>query len=163
MPSIVLVLHNIRSSHNVGSLLRSADGFGVATVYCSGFTPYPEIQNDPRLPHLREKMTKQISKTALGAEKTLSIATIPNLGEVCDKLKDDGFTIAAVEQTSNATPLPDYKPPKKLALVLGNEVDGLSKEELAFCDVCLEIPMHGQKESFNVSVAGAIALYQITI
>lgn len=162
MPSIILVLHNIRSCHNVGSLLRSADGFGVKTVYFSGITPYPKIHDDPRLPHLKSKISKQISKTALGAEKTLEILVFEDLSEVTKKLKSEGFTIAAIEQSTTSVRLPDFSPPDKLALVLGNEIDGLPKQEIELCDVCLEIPMHGNKESFNVSVAGAVALYQIT-
>ncbi len=162
MSTVVLVLQNIRSCHNVGSLLRSADGFGVKKVYICGITPFPEIENDPRLPHLSAKITKLISKTALGAEKTLHIKIFESFEQVVQELHADGYDIAAIEQSSNSVHLPGYSPPIKLALVVGNEVDGLSKNDLMLCDTTLEIPMLGQKESFNVSIAGAIVLYQIT-
>lgn len=159
---IVLVLHSIRSSHNVGSLLRSADGFGIKTVYFSGITPYPAIKNDPRLPHLRTKITKQINKTALGAEKNIDIKVCENINDLVANLRNENYAITALEQASGSIYLNEFSPPAKLALILGNEVEGLDSEVMQLCDLCLEIPMQGKKESFNVSVAGAIALYEIT-
>jgi 23S rRNA (guanosine2251-2'-O)-methyltransferase len=156
---IVLVIHNVRSTHNVGSLLRSADGFGVDHVYLTGYTPYPEHLNDVRLPHVRNKIEKQIQKTALGAQKTVSWSHSESINDVINLLKDKDFIIAALEQTPKAVPLGTFKLIKNIALIVGNEVDGIDKKTLQSSDVQLEIPMKGQKESFNVAIAGSIALY----
>lgn len=158
---VVLIIHNVRSSHNVGSLLRSADGFGINHVYFTGYTPYPAQKNDERLPHLREKIERQITKTALGAEKTVPWTHSQDIEPVISRLKTSGFAVVALEQTPGAIPLVDFKPDKNIALIVGNEVDGLDKSTLEFADLYLEIPMKGKKESFNVAVAGAIALYQL--
>ncbi len=159
MKSLVVVIHNIRSTHNVGSILRSCDGFGVDHVVLSGYTPYPEILNDQRLPHIRDKITKQIHKTALGAEKTLSLeqTTQCNLAAY----KTDGYRIVGLEQHSTSIPINQYTPPHKVVLLLGEEVDGISYDLLNQCDDIIEIPMSGTKESFNVSVATGIALYAL--
>ncbi len=111
---------------------------------------------------MRTKITNQISKTALGAEKTLDIQVADSLTQLIVQLKSNHYTIAAVEQHKTSQLLSTYRPPTKVALILGNEVDGLDNKYISLCDVCLEIPMQGQKESFNVAVAGAIALYEIT-
>jgi 23S rRNA (guanosine2251-2'-O)-methyltransferase len=158
---IVLVLHNIRSTHNVGSILRSSDGFGVARVYFTGYTPYPVHEDDIRLPHIREKIERQIEKTALGAQKTVQWNHDENIKKVLDDLKNKGFLIAALEQTSKAIDLNDFHPDKNVALILGNEVDGVDKEILETADIHLQIPMHGKKESLNVAIAGSIALYHL--
>jgi 23S rRNA (guanosine2251-2'-O)-methyltransferase len=149
----------MRSTHNVGSLLRTADGLGVQKVYFTGYTPFPAKDNDPRLPHEAAKITKQIQKTALGAEKTVDWQPDPDINELINHLRKEGFVVAALEQTSEAKQLPDYHPPTKLAIITGREVEGLEKEVIAVCDTTLEIPMFGQKESFNVVQAAAIALY----
>ena len=160
MPEIAVIAQNIRSTHNVGAIFRTAEGFGVSKLLLTGYTPYPTIEHDTRLPHIREKLTKQIHKSALGAETIVpfSVYDQPPLGE----LMQDGFTIIGLEQSSTSIPLPDYKPHKKIALIIGEEVNGISPELLAKCQDILEIPMHGQKESFNVSVATGIALYALT-
>ncbi|HSH18153.1 MAG TPA: TrmH family RNA methyltransferase [Candidatus Saccharimonadales bacterium] len=157
--SIVLVAHNLRSCHNVGSLLRTADGLGINQVILSGYTPYPLIDGDTRLPHLAAKINRQIRKTALGAEQTMSWTHTAVIEDVLQRLRADGFTIAAIEQSPSSTPLPDYLPPHKLALLCGREVEGVEPEVLAQCDTVLEIPMFGSKESFNVVQAAAMALY----
>jgi 23S rRNA (guanosine2251-2'-O)-methyltransferase len=158
---IILILHNIRSAHNVGSILRSSDGFGTAHVYFTGYTPYPAQEDDVRMPHVREKIERQIEKTALGAQKTVPWSHNENINKVLDDLRNKGFLVAALEQTSKATDLKKFHSEKNIALILGNEVDGVDKEILEAADIHLQIPMHGKKESFNVAIAGSIALYHI--
>ncbi len=161
MHQIILVLDNIRSTHNVGSILRSADGFGVSKVYLCGITPYPKLMSDTRLPYLAEKIDKQIAKTALGAEKSMNIEYSESTLAVLDELKNSGYEVAALEQSSKSISLRDFEPKMNLALIVGNEVEGVAQAVLDLCDTHLEIPMCGKKESFNVSVATAIALYQL--
>jgi 23S rRNA (guanosine2251-2'-O)-methyltransferase len=159
MRDIVLIVHNVRSAHNVGSLLRTADGLGIVHVFFTGYTPYPLQSNDSRLPHLARKIDIAIHKTALGAEQTVEWTHIETIEQCLQPLRDTGYTIAAVEQTPSAVRLPDYAPPQRIALVVGREVEGIEAEVLAQCEEVLEIPMFGRKESFNVSIAAAIALY----
>ncbi|HET8709536.1 MAG TPA: TrmH family RNA methyltransferase [Candidatus Saccharimonadales bacterium] len=159
MRSIVLIAHNLRSCYNVGSLLRTAEGLGVSKVYLTGYTPYPLEAADTRLPHLAQKIDKQIHKTALGAEKQIEWHYTDDILMLFTKLKDNDFTIAALEQTADSLALPQYKVPEKIAIVLGREVEGIETEVLSACDVALEIPMFGSKESFNVAQAAAMALY----
>lgn len=161
MTNIILLVHDIRSCHNVGSLLRTAEGFGVSKVYLTGYTPYPSIPHDTRLPHIHQKLSQQINKTALGAELLVDWEHHADITKVITNLKEDGYTIAALEQTQNSTSLPTYHPPKKIALLLGREVEGIDPALLMLADVTLEIPMLGQKESFNVVNAAAVALYQL--
>jgi 23S rRNA (guanosine2251-2'-O)-methyltransferase len=160
MPHIVLIAHNLRSCHNVGSLLRTADGLGIERVLLTGYTPYPLSDSDARLPHLAAKLDRQIHKTALGAEKSQAWAHYDTLEMALDELRAQGYSIAALEQDAGAVSLPKFRPPEKLALVVGREVEGVEPEVLAQCDYILEIPMFGQKESFNVVQAAAMALYQ---
>jgi len=161
MIQIVLIAHNLRSTHNVGSLLRTAEGLGVQEVILSGYTPYPLKDGDDRLPHLAAKLDKQIAKTALGAEKSPFWRQTVDITEAIKDLKTRGFTIAALEQTDDSQALPTFKAPDKIALLVGREVEGIEKEILHICDIALEIPMFGQKESFNVVQAAAMALYQL--
>jgi len=158
---IILVVHNVRSAHNVGSVLRTADGLGLEAVYLTGYTPYPPSPNDQRLPHLAQKAGRQIHKTALGAEVAVRWQHEPDITKAIDKLRTAGYIVAALEQTNKSINLADFKPPDRLALVVGSEVGGLEKAVLELCDVHLQIPMSGQKESFNVSIAAAIALYHL--
>ncbi len=160
-PRIYLVVHNIRSAHNVGSMLRTAEGMGVMHVYLTGYTPYPLHKNDQRLPHLSKKIDRQIHKTSLGAEKTVSWTPQPDILALLEKLKIAGTIVAALEQTAKATPLHELRPLQKVALIVGNEVEGLDKEVLDQVNLHLKIPMYGTKESFNVAVAAAIALYHL--
>lgn len=159
--SIYLIVHNVRSCFNVGNLLRSADAFAVDKVYLTGYTPYPRIKNDKRLPHIADKMTRQIHKSALGAENSVSWSFEPDILALLQQLRDRDITIAALEQTETALALPSYLPPKAIALVVGREVEGIEEQILEFADVHLQIPMLGQKESLNVAAAGAAALYQL--
>ncbi len=161
MPEVIVLAHNIRSAHNIGSIFRTCDGFGVREIVLSGYSPAPAHLEDTRLPHLREKITKQIHKTALGAETTMPfrVTKYPPLKE----LKKQGYRIVALEQSTESILLQNYPVPAKIALLLGEEVDGISSELLKACDDIVEIPMQGKKESFNVSVATAVALYQFTV
>jgi 23S rRNA (guanosine2251-2'-O)-methyltransferase len=158
---LVLIAHNLRSSHNVGSLLRTAEGLAVGKVWLTGYSPYPLSAQDTRLPHLARKTDRQIAKTALGAENLAAWEHAGDIRTVLAGLKANGFTIAGLEQTPDAVALPDYRPPRKLALIAGREVEGLEPEVRAQCDLCLEIPMPGRKESFNVAQAAAMALYHL--
>ncbi len=158
--SIILIAHNLRSTHNVGSLLRTADGLGVECVYLTGYTPFPSTAKDERLPHVAQKLDRQISKTALGAEQTQSWKHTDDISKLVGELKANGYTIAAVEQTTTAIPLPDYTAASKIALLVGREVEGIEPEVIALTDLQLVIPMFGDKESFNVVQAAAMAIYQ---
>jgi 23S rRNA (guanosine2251-2'-O)-methyltransferase len=159
MSDLVLIVHNVRSAHNVGSILRSADGLGVRRVILSGYTPYPMTKNDSRLPHIASKVDAQIAKTALGAERSVTSEHTDNISSAIKALKADGFVVAALEQAPGSLPLPDFVPPQRLAVVVGREVEGIEPDVLSLCDQVLEIPMRGSKESYNVAVAAAIAMY----
>jgi tRNA G18 (ribose-2'-O)-methylase SpoU len=160
MFKLAVILGDIRSLHNVGSILRSADGFGVSHIYYAGYTPYPLQPSDTRLPHESRKITAQIHKTALGAEK-LPSSLYPTIADAVQAAKNDGYIIAGLEQSPMSVKLANYTPDHNVALLLGNEVTGISDSVLDDVDVILEIPMLGSKESFNVSVATGIALYQL--
>jgi 23S rRNA (guanosine2251-2'-O)-methyltransferase len=161
MKQLILIAHNLRSTHNVGSLLRTADGLGLSEVWLTGYTPYPLQAKDNRLPHLAIKVDKHIAKTALGAERNSNIKQSDDITTVINKLKGKGFCIAGLEQNKDATSLISYRPPDKIALIVGREVEGIEAEILEQCDLMLEIPMFGKKESYNVSVAAAMALYSL--
>lgn len=161
MPEIIVIAHNIRSTHNIGAIFRTADGFGVAKIILSGYSPYPVIPKDSRLPHIANKLEAQIHKTALGAERTVPFEyqETPDLRQ----LKAAGYRLIALEQAPDSIPIQEYNPPEKVALLLGEEVEGITSDLLAVCDDTIEIPMVGAKESFNVSVATGIALYQLAV
>lgn len=161
MQKIVLIAHNLRSAHNVGSLLRTAEGLGVEKVCLTGYTPYPQTPSDGRLPHLARKIDKQIDKTALGAQHSQSWAHVEKIDKIIEDLKADGYAVAALEQNEAAQPLAGFRPPEKIAIIVGREVEGLETEVLKLTDCQLEIPMLGKKESFNVVQAAAMALYAI--
>lgn len=161
---IVVIAHNIRSTHNIGSILRTSDGFGVTKVYCTGYTPYPAVPGDTRLPHLRNKLTAQIHKTALGAETSMTVEHADDLAPIVNTLKADGYQLVALEQSPRSVLLPHFKPTaQKFALLLGEEVHGIPPTLLDQCNQIIEIPMRGKKESFNVSVACGIALYSLAV
>jgi len=161
MPEIIVIAHNIRSTHNVGAIFRTAEGFGIAKIILSGYSPYPTLAKDSRLPHISEKLTSQIHKTALGAENLVPFEYIEHPPLV--ELKEQGYRIVGLEQADRSINLSDYHSPKKIALLIGEEVHGIEDELLSQCEDVLEIPMVGKKESFNVSVATGIALYALTI
>src|SRR3989344_9584242 len=144
---VYLVLHNIRSAHNVGSIFRTADAAGVSKIYLGGYTPTPP--------------NEKISKVALGAEKTVPWEQCKQTWRLLKKLstcKVGPCRILALEQAPKAVDYRKFKPEFPMALVLGNEVGGLSKQTLEYCDKIIEIPMYGKKESLNVSVATGVAL-----
>lgn len=160
MSEIIVIAHNIRSTYNIGAIFRTCEGFGVSKIILSGYSPYPKLPNDPRLPHIESKLTSQIHKTALGAETMVPFEyqEKPDL----DSLKGQGFRIVGLEQDERSVPLDKYTAPAKITLLLGEEVKGITNELRDQCDDLIEIPMIGRKESFNVSVATGIALYAIT-
>lgn len=162
-PEITLIAHNIRSTHNVGAIFRTAEGFGVKQIILSGYTPYPYFDGDKRIPHLSQKISQQIHKTALGAERMVPFDYYPELDDWL-KLNSTNaqLPLIALEQSADSIPIADYQAPDKLALLLGEEVSGIEPKYLDAAKTILEIPMHGQKESFNVSVATGIALYALT-
>ncbi len=161
MREISIILHDIRSTHNVGSLLRTADGFGVSQVFFTGYTPYPELPNDDRLPHIRRKLSDQIHKTALGAEHSVTWLYHPDITELIKQLQAKGYTVVGLEQSPDSIPLASLKPQSKCVLLLGREVEGIEPNILSLCDIITEIRMYGQKESFNVAQAAAVALYHL--
>ena len=161
MQPIMLILADIRSTYNVGSILRSADCFGVSEVIFAGYTPYPRLAGDKRLPHLANKLTRAIHKTALGAEITLPMQAFKDVAMAIAYAKSKGCLVAALEQTPGSIVLPAFKPQAPIALLLGNETGGLTPKTLELCDIIIEIPQYGQKESLNVATAAAIALYDL--
>ncbi len=158
--NICIVLVDIRSSHNVGSIIRSADGFS-AEVILIGITPRPTGgKNDTRLPYIAQKAHKAISKTALGAESSIRWRYFNDFEEAYDTLKVENYTVLAIEQNEDSNDIRNIDKKSPVALVVGAEVEGLPKDIINVCDGVFEIPMTGGKESFNVSVAAAISLYQ---
>lgn len=158
-PSIVLILHDIRSAHNVGSMFRTADGAGVSRIFLSGYTQAP-AEERKRFPTDAEKA---IRKTALGAEYAVPWERSDGeLARLFDRLRHEGYLIVSLEQADGSLDYRDFSPDRPVALVVGNETAGVSGETLAMSDVILEIPMAGVKESLNVSVATGIALFSLT-
>lgn len=162
MNPIVVVAHNVRSALNVGAIFRSMACFGVDELVCSGYTPYPQLPKDARLPHEAEKVTKSIAKTALGSEELVKFSHIKNLGDYLARQKQAGWLVAALEQTPASQAISNFKVTRPMILIVGNEVEGVEKSILKLVDVVLEIPMFGKKESLNVASATAIALYELT-
>ncbi len=148
-------MHNIRSAHNVGSMFRTADGAGVSHIILSGYTPgYVGVSGKER---------QKFVKVSLGAEDTVPHSRTQSLSQTLHDLKAQGYTIVALEEDAHAKSIFDYQPSsgEKLAIVMGNEVSGVDKETLDQADHILHIPMHGKKESLNVSVACGVALYTL--
>lgn len=158
---IILVLHDIRSCHNVGSILRTCEGLGVKQVYMTGMTPYLKQTDDQRLPHVIARAESQIHKTALGAERMVKSAPA-DIDELIADFKHRGITVVALEQTKHSVPIKDFIAPPKLALIVGNEVSGLPSAVINQCDAAVELQMQGLKESFNVAVATALAVYELS-
>lgn len=158
---LVIIAHNIRSTYNIGAIFRTADGLGVDKIFCTGYSPYPKINNDPRMPHIAEKLHKQIHKTALGAESSVNFEFIESPIYAIEKLKQEKHQIIGLEQTADSIDIRQFTPSEKTVLILGEEVDGINQDILSYCDAKLEIPMSGKKESFNVSVAAAISMWHI--
>lgn len=151
---IYLLLHNIRSTHNVGSIFRTADAVGVKKIYISGYTPAPV----DRFGRARQDITK----ASLGAEKSVPWEGVGDVFELIKKLKTEKVKILGLEQNERSI---DYRKAKNnddMLVIVGNEVGGIEKDILDLCDEIVEIPMHGSKESLNVSVATGILLYSLT-
>ncbi len=149
----VLILDNIRSTHNVGAIFRTADAVGVEKIFLSGITPAPLDRFG--------RVRADIAKSALGAENTVGWEQVKSTVLLVKKLKKLGFQIIAIEQAKNSIDYKDIKSKEKCAVILGNEVGGIPENILKLCHVVAEIPMNGEKESLNVSVAAGIALYKI--
>ncbi len=159
---VIVIAHDMRSAHNVGSLLRTAEGLGVTKVYLTGYTPHPEYEDDPRLPHIAKKLTKDIHKTALGAEVSQAWEYVVDPVGLLSELTEGGYQILGLEQSESSVLLPDINVRAKVALLLGREVEGIDPVLMKQCDQIIEIPMFGKKESFNVVQASAMAMYQLT-
>ncbi len=155
-----IILDNIRSAHNVGSIFRSADGAGVEKIYLVGPTPTP-IDRFGRL-------QPEIAKTSLGASQSVGWKHIGNAGsesvkeslELIKTLKDEGFIVVAVEQAPHSVSLYDFEVPQKVVYIMGAEVEGVHQELIDVADIVLEIPMLGMKESLNVSVTAGLVMFQ---
>lgn len=167
---LVLVLNNIRSTYNVGAILRTAEGLGVAKVVYAGYTP--RYDDNSLLPHLRAKLNRQIERSAIGAEKMVAQETALDLEKWLDAQKETGWTVVGLE--NNLAPEEQERrvilgseseqklTADKMVLMLGEEVNGISDNVREKMDYFLEIPMAGRKESFNVSVATGIALWGLS-
>jgi spoU family RNA methylase len=145
---LVVVLDNVRSMHNVGAVFRTADAFLVEKILLCGITPQP--------PH------REIHKAALGATESVDWAYFESVTEALQSLKSEGYSVVGVEQTTGSQMITefDFAKSQKYALVLGNEVEGISDEVLPLCDDFLEIPQQGTKHSLNVSVCGGIVMWE---
>ena len=146
---IVVILDNIRSMHNVGSVFRTADGFLLEGIILCGFTPQP--------PH------RDIQKTALGATESVDWWYVQNTLDAVMDLKSKGYKVYAVEQAEGSISLEKFSGMNNapVALVFGNEVEGVATDVIAICDGCIEIPQEGMKHSFNISVAAGIVLWEM--
>jgi tRNA G18 (ribose-2'-O)-methylase SpoU len=146
---VTVVLDNVRSMHNVGSIFRTSDAFLIEKIILCGYTPRP--------PH------RDINKTALGATETVAWEYVDATTTAILELKRRGYWIAAIEQASESIMLPEIKLPENrpVCVVFGNEVDGVDDDVLALCDAAIEIPQMGMKHSLNVSVAAGIVLYEL--
>ena len=163
MYDIILFLDNVRSAHNVGSMLRTAEGLGLKRVIASGISPYPRQSSDPRLPHVIASAEKKLAKTALGAEHLLQVDHVPDSIYALRALKKDGYRLVGLEQSPHALDLRNYKIKHQMVLVVGNENSGLEQDVQKLMDELVSIPMTGEKESFNVAAAAAMALYRLTL
>ena len=146
--SIIAVLENVRSAYNVGSVLRTADAFLLEAVYTTGYTGHP--------PH------KQIAKTALGADETVTSKHFANAAEAITELQQNGYLVFAIEQVQNSIPLQEFEisNENKVAFIFGNEVTGVEQETILLCDGCIEIPQMGTKHSLNIATAAGIVLWE---
>lgn len=146
---VVLVLDNVRSALNVGSIFRTADAFRIAKIWLCGITACPP--------------NSEIRKTALGAELSVEWEHGDDAVDTITKLKEDGYTIAAIEQAKESVMIDqmDLSPYSKIALIFGNEVKGVDDRLMDLCDLCIEIPQFGTKHSLNVSVSAGIAIWEV--
>ena len=147
----IVILHNIRSAHNVGSIFRTSDGAGVAKIYITGYTPAPIDRFGRENP--------EIAKTSLGATHTVPYEAGEDVTTVIKSLKEAGVQIVAVEQTEQAVEYTKFEHAGDVAFIFGNEITGVEKDVLEYVDVHIQIPMSGAKESLNVSVCAGIVLF----
>ncbi|HZS43205.1 MAG TPA: TrmH family RNA methyltransferase [Candidatus Paceibacterota bacterium] len=153
MPKVYLILDNIRSVQNVASIFRTAEGAGVARIFLAGVTPAPTDRFG--------RMRRDFAKVALGAENLVEWEQVPSAEAAIHNLKGAGVEIIALEQSAAALHFKEVRPTKSFALLLGEETQGLPESTLKLCDIICQIPMRGEKESLNVSVAAGIALFQL--
>ena len=144
---IIIILDNIRSLSNVGAFFRTADAFRIEALYLCGITACP--------PH------REIHKTALGADETVSWRYFETTEAACQQLKEDGYRIYAIEQIEGSVPLQEFKFEPHTAYILGNEVEGVGEEALPYCDGAIELPQEGTKHSLNVSVCAGIVMWKV--
>ena len=149
---VTLILHNLRSAHNVGAIFRTAEAAGVAKIYLTGYTPAPRDRFG--------RPSKEIAKTALGAEQILPWEKVEEIEKILNQLSASNCQIIALEQDKKSIDYREIKLSDKTALIVGNEVTGIEPEVLAKCDQIAEIPMKGKKESLNVAVATGVALFR---
>lgn len=144
---ITVILDNVRSMHNIGSIFRTSDGFAIEKIYLCGITAQP--------PH------REIEKTALGATQSIEWVYSADISQIIQELKAAQYTIIAIEQADNSVMLNDFQPKssEKYALIFGNEVNGVSDEAMKLIDTCIEIPQFGTKHSFNIVVSAGIVLW----
>lgn len=153
---LYLILNDIRSAYNVGAIFRTADGSGASKIYLTGYTPVPADENKT----CKSQAEKMIEKTALGAQKSVSWEKWDSLESLLEKLEKEKVSIVALEKTDSSINIRAYEKKFPVALILGNEVEGVSEETMKKCDAIVSIPMRGKKESLNVSVAAGIAMYE---
>lgn len=148
---LAVVLDNIRSLNNIGSIFRTADGLGVERLLLCGITATPP--------------SPEIHKTALGAEDSVAWSYFPSTLEAIAALREEGYTICSLEQVKGSKPLPEFRPEpgRRYAVIAGHEVHGVAQDVVDASDICLEIPQYGAKHSLNVSVSVALAIYQFRL
>ena len=145
---VIVVLENIRSAYNVGSIFRTADAFLLHSIYICGYTAYP--------PH------KEIKKTALGSEDTVAWKHFKNVAEAIEEIRAEGFKVYAVEQAVDSWKLGSFTTEEdKVAVILGNEVTGVEQSTIALCDGVMEIPQLGMNHSLNVATAAGVVLWEL--
>lgn len=152
-PQKILIIHNVRSAYNVGSLFRTAEASGISKIYLTGFTPAPQDEFG--------RTRTDIKKTALGAENMVLWEESARLGVLIRQLKKEGFFIVGIEQSSYSLDYKKIKAKKQTAFICGNEIFGLSPQILKSCDAVAEIKMKGRKESLNVVVATGVVLFRV--
>jgi 23S rRNA (guanosine2251-2'-O)-methyltransferase len=146
---IIIVLENIRSAYNVGSVFRTSDAFLIEAIYIIGYSAKP--------PH------KEIKKTALGAEETVDWKYFKTTAEAVEELRGNGFNVYAAEQAEGSFKLNaiGFEPEEKIAVIFGNEVTGVEQSTIGLCDGCLEIPQLGMKHSLNIATAAGVVLWEL--
>lgn len=144
---VIAVLENVRSAYNVGSVFRTADAFLIEAIYITGYTAKP--------PH------KEIKKTALGAEETVTWKHFPSAKEAIETLRQDGYAVFAIEQVENSISLEKFDAAGKIAVVFGNEVTGVEQSTIGLCDGTIEIPQLGMKHSLNIATAAGVVLWEL--